>query len=108
MGDDEGKVKKSINIQLIRHAESNNNEVYRAAHEKYQSGTPNFDLNGWNTYVDTYRVADPGLSPKGAKQAAVLGTYLVEHWKQQCSMPTQVIVSPMKRTLETLKPALRD
>ena len=47
MGDDnEGKVKKSINVQLIRHAESNNNEVYRAAHEKFHSGTPRFDLKG--------------------------------------------------------------
>jgi hypothetical protein len=46
-------VRRSIKIFMIRHAESQNNEVYRNARYIYRGGTPDFDLAGWTHYIDT-------------------------------------------------------
>ena len=56
----EGQVRRSISIRLIRHGESQNNQVYRDARRIYKGGTPDFDLQGWLKYVDERRSADPG------------------------------------------------
>ncbi len=40
----EGQVRRSISIRLIRHGESQNNQVYRDARRIYKGGTPEFDL----------------------------------------------------------------
>ena len=50
-----GMARPSIRLYMIRHAESMNNEVYRKARHIYKGGTPDFDLDGWNTYVETNR-----------------------------------------------------
>ena len=102
----EGGVKRSVRLLFIRHAESQNNEVYRAARHLYRGGTPDFDLDGWNAYVDANRRADPGLSDRGKVQADRLGKYLVRHLGRQASRPVRVVTSPMKRTIESLLPAL--
>lgn len=102
----EGAVRPSIHIQLIRHAESQNNEVYRDARRIHKGGTPDFDLDGWNAYVDTYRSADPGLSTSGKEQANKLADFLVEDLAGRASTPVRVVTSPMRRTLETIRPTL--
>lgn len=55
-------VRPSIKIWMIRHAESRNNEIYRDARYLYQGGTSQFDQAGWEQYIATHRMADPGLS----------------------------------------------
>lgn len=103
----EGEVRRSIAIKLIRHAESRNNQVYRDARFIYQAGTPAFDLDGWNMYIKQHRTADPSISDLGIEQATMLAEkYLVPHLFNQASHPVQIIVSPMKRTIETLRPTL--
>jgi broad specificity phosphatase PhoE len=102
----EGNVRPSISLRLIRHAESRNNEVYRNARYIYRGGTPEFDEDGWNSYVDTHRSSDPGLSATGQQQADSLAKYLVPHLANQASQPVQVICSPMRRTMATIKPTL--
>jgi hypothetical protein len=99
-------VRPSIALHLIRHAESGNNEVYRNARYIYRGGTPEFDNDGWNDYVETHRKADPGLSPKGYQQADHLSRYLIPHLENQASHPVRIITSPMRRTLETIQPTL--
>jgi broad specificity phosphatase PhoE len=100
-----GAVRPSIAVRWIRHAESRNNQVYRDARVRYGGGTPDFDVQGWQTYVDTHRTADPGLSdPCGNAQADCLADYLVPHWTEQASRPVRIVVSPMRRTLDTFRP----
>ena len=102
----DGAVKRSIAIRLIRHAESMNNQIYYDARRIYNGGKPEFDPVGWNTYVDERRKADPGLSDRGKIQATKLSQYLAPHLFNQASHPVKFIVSPMKRTLETILPLL--
>lgn len=102
----EGFVRPSLSIRLIRHAESQNNQVYRDARFLFRGGTPDFDEQGWNAYVDAHRKADPGLSDTGIQQAQHLADFLVPHLQNQASMPVRLITSPMKRTLETIRPTL--
>ena len=102
----DGDVKPSIKLQFIRHAESGNNEVYRNARYMYRGGTPDFDEEGWIRYVETHRKADPGLSEKGDQQSRRLAAYLIPHIENQASHPIRIITSPMRRTLETIRPTL--
>ena len=102
----EGSVRPSIHVQLIRHAESANNQVYRDARRLFRGGTPSFDLAGWETYVDQHRSADPGLSDVGVEQAEKLAEYLVEDLASRASRPVRVVTSPMRQTLETIRPTL--
>ena len=50
-----GEERKSIRIKLIRHAESENNQVYRQARHLYKGGTEDFDFEGWTEYVEKNR-----------------------------------------------------
>lgn len=102
----EGNVKRSISLRLIRHAESRNNQVYKNARYIYRGGTTDFDEKGWTNYVDMHRKADPDLSDTGKAQAEHLAKYLVPHLSNQASHPVQIITSPMKRTLQTIRPTL--
>jgi hypothetical protein len=102
----ESDVRPSISLRLIRHAESNNNEVYRNARYIYRGGTPEFDEPGWFHYVETNRNADPCLSKKGYQQAHKLASYMVPHLENQASHPVRIVTSPMRRTLETIQPTL--
>lgn len=103
----EGRVRPSIVIKLIRHAESRNNQIYRDARFIYHGGTNDFDLNGWKTYVDERRKADPTISDIGIEQSQLLATnYLIPHLYNQSSSPIQIIVSPMKRTIDTIRPTI--
>eukprot|EP00529_Nitzschia_sp_RCC80_P025439 CAMPEP_0113482818 /NCGR_PEP_ID=MMETSP0014_2-20120614/23116_1 /TAXON_ID=2857 /ORGANISM="Nitzschia sp." /LENGTH=528 /DNA_ID=CAMNT_0000376349 /DNA_START=154 /DNA_END=1740 /DNA_ORIENTATION=- /assembly_acc=CAM_ASM_000159 len=99
-------VRPSIHFCMIRHAESANNEVYRNAKFMYRAGTPDFDKEGCETYISTNRKADPALSTKGYAQAEALADYLVPHLMNQASYPFRILVSPMRRTLLTIKPTL--
>jgi len=83
-----------------------NNEVYRKARFLYKGGTPDFDSDGWYSYIDSHRRADPGISERGKVQAQKLGEYLSSHLVNQASRPVRVISSPMRRTLETILPTL--
>ncbi|KAL3816295.1 hypothetical protein ACHAXA_008103 [Cyclostephanos tholiformis] len=103
---EEGKVRRSISIRLIRHAESKNNQVYGEARKIFRGGTPDFDLKGWLKYVDDHRSADPGLSDVGRIQAKKLSEYLETHLVNQASRPVRFVISPMRRTIETILPTL--
>ncbi|KAL7438553.1 hypothetical protein ACHAXH_006258 [Discostella pseudostelligera] len=103
---EEGQVRRSISIRLIRHAESCNNQVYRDARRLFRGGTPDFDLQGWLKYVDDRRSADPGISDIGTIQAKKLSEYLKTHLLNQASRPVRFVVSPMRRTIETILPTL--
>ena len=98
--------KRSIAIRLIRHAESMNNQVYREAHKKFKYGTHDFDLKGWTDYINEHRVADPSISETGFLQAKQLSTYLETNLTNQASCPIKFILSPMRRTIETIIPTL--
>lgn len=103
----EGQVRPSIHLKMIRHAESANNQVYRDARRLYGGGTPAFDLAGWTAYVDAHRSDDPGLSDVGSVQADRLADYLVDEVvARTSSRPVRVVTSPMRRTLETIRPTL--
>ena len=91
---------------MIRHAESKNNQVYRDARFLFRGGTPDFDLQGWENHVAKHRSSDPTLSDIGFQQREHLAHYLVPHLRHQASHPVEVIVSPMRRTLETIQPTL--
>jgi len=104
----QGTVKPSIKLYMIRHAESMNNEIYRQARMLFKGGTPQFDLKGWESYVDQHRTADPSISPKGEQQSEKLKEYLVQHLNSQASHPVKIITSPMNRTLRTIMPTLRE
>jgi hypothetical protein len=56
--------------------------------------------------VDQHRSSDPALSEKGLQQAQHLAKFLVTHLSNQASRPVRVICSPMRRTLETIRPTL--
>lgn len=103
----ERHVRPSISVRLIRHSESQNNQVYRDARRIYKGGTPEFDLEGWLKYVDDRRTADPGLSDIGSLQAEKLAKYLKPHLINQASRPVRLVVSPMRRTIETILPTLK-
>lgn len=103
----ESAVRPSISLRLIRHAESNNNKVYRDARYKFRGGTPEFDCDGWTKYVDENRSCDPALSPTGRIQAEKLADYMVPHLNHQSSRPVHIITSPMRRTLETIRPTIQ-
>lgn len=103
----DGAVKPSIALRLIRHAESRNNQIYYDARHIYKGGTPDFDEMGWNNYVNQLRSSDPGLSDRGREQAEKLATsYLTTHLWNQASHPITFIVSPMRRTIETIIPTI--
>ena len=102
----EGSVRPSIRIRMLRHAESVNNQVYRDARRIYGGGTPDFDLGGWEAYVDEHRSDDPGLSDVGVQQAEKLAEYLVDDLAGTASSPVRIVTSPMRRTLETIRPTL--
>jgi hypothetical protein len=55
-------VRRSIALKLIRHAESMNNEMYRKANHLFKGGTPDFDRDGWQDYINQNRSSDPGIS----------------------------------------------
>jgi len=94
-------------LRLIRHAESKNNQVYRDARFLFRGGTPEFDYHGWESYVAQHRSSDPTLSDDvGVQQQVHLTNYLVPHLIHHASSPVEVIVSPMMRTLETIRPTL--
>ena len=80
--------------------------MYRDARYIYRGGTPEFDEAGWNEYVDKHRSADPHISDVGREQAENLANLLVPHLSNQASQPVRVVVSPMCRTLETIRPTL--
>ena len=102
----ESAVRPSISVRMIRHAESNNNQVYRNARYIYRGGTPDFDEAGWWHYVESHRRADPSLSEPGLVQADHLARYLGPHLQRQASQPVHIITSPMRRTLETIRPTI--
>ncbi len=102
-----GTVRPSISVRLIRHAESNNNQVSRDARAMFKGGTPDYDEPGWTESVDRHRDADPGLSDLGKRQAQRLSEWLMPHLWHQASHPVRIITSPMRRTLETIIPTLR-
>lgn len=102
----EKDARPSVNLRMIRHAESRNNEVYRNARYIYRGGTPEFDEAGWWHYVETHRRADPTLSEAGLKQAQLLSEYMGPHLHTQASQPVHIITSPMRRTLETIRPTI--
>jgi len=102
----EKDVRPSVCLRMIRHAESRNNQVYRNARYIYRGGTPDFDEDGWWRYVEGHRSADPTLSDAGNEQASCLARYLGPHLQHQASRPVHVIVSPMRRTLETIRPTV--
>lgn len=104
----DGLVKPSIRIYMIRHAESKNNEVYRKAHNLFKGGTPEFDHKGWTEYVDQHRSSDPIISSTGELQAQKLMEYLVPHLDNQSSHPIRIITSPMRRTMATILPTLKN
>ena len=94
-------------ISSDRHAESQNNEVYRNARYIYRGGTEDFDMAGWEHYVDAHRSADPGLSPTGKRQAEKLADFLAPHLQHQASRPVRIVTSPMRRTLESIRPTIQ-
>jgi N-acetylglutamate synthase-like GNAT family acetyltransferase len=100
------QVRPSIALNMIRHAESANNEVYRNAKFLFRAGTDDFDEEGCTQYVNAHRKADPELSTKGFLQAEALADYLVPHLENQASHPVRILCSPMKRTLLTIRPTL--
>lgn len=102
----DGTVRPSISVIMIRHAESQNNQVYRDARYIYRGGTPAFDEEGWQAYIDEHRKADPGLSEIGLQQAEELAQYLVPHLTNQAQHPVNILVSPMRRTCMTIQPTL--
>eukprot|EP00985_Skeletonema_marinoi_P016149 scaffold8605_cov142-Skeletonema_marinoi.AAC.1 len=98
-------VRRSISVHLIRHGESKNNQVYRDAQRLFKGGTPDFDLKSWTEYVDAHRVSDPGLSDVGQEQASRLSHYLEPHLANQAG-EVRFVISPMRRTIETMLPTL--
>lgn len=93
-------------MRMVRHAESGNNQVYTDARFLFRGGTPDFDPEGWAKYVEDHRKADPGLSDRGEEQRKRLADFLVPHLLNQASHPVRIITSPMRRTLETIRPTL--
>jgi broad specificity phosphatase PhoE/GNAT superfamily N-acetyltransferase len=101
-----GIVKKSVRLLLVRHAESMNNQVYTDAQHLFKVGTPDYKHDEWKNYIRTHRKADPGLSDRGHVQSQILGDHLHSHLLDHASHPVHFIVSPMKRTILTIMPTL--
>ena len=81
-----------LRLALVRHGESENN-VHEAVSEA--------------AYV-AHREADPALSPRGARQAALLGAFLADAARARflgVHPIDELWVSPVKRTLQTAAPA---
>ena len=98
--------RRSISLRLIRHAESRNNQVYRHAMQLFGVGTDRYDGDGWNTYIHANRHADCDLSdPVGFQQADNLAKAYLEPLLED-RKSVQVITSPMRRTLATLRPTV--
>jgi broad specificity phosphatase PhoE len=93
---------------MIRHAESKNNQVYRDARRLFKGGTTDFDKEGWINYVNLHRSHDPAISPAGEMQAESLKEYLAPHLNNQASHPVRIITSPMRRTMQTILPTLKE
>eukprot|EP00536_Pseudo-nitzschia_multiseries_P002893 jgi/Psemu1/184628/e_gw1.41.163.1 len=93
---------------MIRHAHSNNNKVYEDAKTLFRFGSPDFDSDGYHSYVDTHRRADPHLSPLGMQQADTLAREYLNPsvFDCQASSPVRILCSPMLRTLLTIRPTL--
>jgi Acetyltransferase (GNAT) domain/Histidine phosphatase superfamily (branch 1) len=102
----ESYARPSIAIQMIRHAESRNNQVYGDARRMFRMGTDESDLPGWEKYVNENRRADPDLSEVGQLQAAALTDYLVPLLRDRAAV-TDIVMSPMRRTLETIRPTVQ-
>jgi Acetyltransferase (GNAT) domain/Histidine phosphatase superfamily (branch 1) len=102
----ESYARPSIAIQMIRHAESRNNQVYGDARRLFRMGTDESDLPGWEKYVNENRRADPDLSEVGQLQAAALTDYLVPLLRDRAAV-TDIVMSPMRRTLETIRPTVQ-
>ena len=109
-------VRPSIKILMVRHAESQNNEIYRDArslllHKK----EGRLDTSAWDDYIATHRQADPGLSTLGIQQSHRLAEYLVPYLSSSLSSSSSstnhknsinIITSPMKRTCDTIRPTI--
>ena len=106
-GSYEHYARPSIAIQMIRHAESRNNQVYSDARRKFRMGTNESDLSGWKSYVNEHRRADPTLSEHGFEQATLLADYLVPLLRDRANV-TDILCSPMRRTLETIRPTVQN
>ncbi|KAL7535155.1 hypothetical protein ACHAWF_005070 [Thalassiosira exigua] len=104
--DHEGQLRRSISVRLIRHAESQNNAVVTEAIKKFKAGTPESDIEGLKKYYQEHRSADPGISEIGKKQAEKLAEYLEPQLTNQASRPVRFVISPMRRTIETILPTL--
>mmetsp|Transcript_7429 Transcript_7429/g.21616 ORF Transcript_7429/g.21616 Transcript_7429/m.21616 type:complete len:409 (+) Transcript_7429:133-1359(+) len=100
--------KPSIAFHMIRHAHSNNNKVYEDAKTLFRFGSPDFDSDGFQKYVDAHRRADPHLSPLGMQQADTLASEYLNPaiFDCQASSPVRILCSPMLRTLLTIRPTL--
>lgn len=106
-GSYEHYARPSIAIKMIRHAESRNNQVYSDARRMFRMGTNDCDLSGWTKYVDEHRRADPTLSEHGYEQATMLADYLVPLLRDRAAV-TDILCSPMRRTLETIRPTVQN
>lgn len=81
----------SLRVAFVRHAESQNNVVEAISWEAYRKG----------------RSSDPNLSERGYTQAAALGSWFGEkrfHFLLGTTSIDEFWVSPLKRTLLTMKP----
>lgn len=103
---DEGQVRRSISVRLIRHAESQNNAVVTDAVKLFKAGTPESDLEGLKAYYQKHRQADPDISEIGKKQAQKLAEHLGPQLIDQSVKPVRFVISPMRRTIETILPTL--
>ena len=58
-------------------------------------------------YVNDHRSADPGLSCRGSSQAEALSEYLAPRLAAEASSPVHFVISPMRRTIDTILPTIR-
>ena len=90
-----------IHLFLIRHAESHNNALQaRLMREKGEKDRPELER-----LIQESRSEDPPISARGQEQAARLGAALRE---QYAGMPSLVLASPMRRSLETANAVARE
>mmetsp|Transcript_20185 Transcript_20185/g.45741 ORF Transcript_20185/g.45741 Transcript_20185/m.45741 type:complete len:518 (-) Transcript_20185:63-1616(-) len=101
--DDQTSFRPSIKLVFVRHAESFNNQVYADAHRLYNNGEE-YNETGWNDYVERNRKADPGISKRGHVQSDSLGRHLADTLRKE---DVSFVVSPMARTLDTIRPVLK-
>ena len=91
-------------LVFIRHAESMNNCLYRTCRE----GAPCGDAKAFLALIQERRAADPAITDVGERQALHLAEYLVTDSVSPLGTGQSdvLIVSPMKRTLQTISPTL--